>query len=93
MRRILEGSPNGANYSPDWIAATSSSPGGPGPKSLVVASILRRHAALWANDMREHAELGVGMDGKAAWLLHMREADAEINRYLAGPTFKAGAAA
>lgn len=88
LHRILEGSPDkSVNYSPDFRN------GSPGPQCVQISKILRAHARLWANDMREHAELGVGMDGKAAWLLHMREADAEIKRFLAGHRLTTGHAA
>ena len=87
LHRLLQGSPNGVDYSPDYRN------GAPGPLTVQISKILRAHAALWANDMREHQELGVGMDGKAAWLLHMREADAEINRFLAGHRLTTGHAA
>ncbi len=88
MHRILEGSPDKAvDYSPDFRN------GAPGPLTIQISKILRQHAGLWANDMREHAQLGVGLDGKQAWLLHMREADAEIKRFIAGHRTGHGAAA
>lgn len=88
LRRLFEGSPNGVDYAPD---ARPGAP--PGPLTIQISKILRQHAALWANDMREHAELGDGVDGKAAWLLHMREADAEIKRLIAGHRLTTGHAA
>jgi hypothetical protein len=88
MRRILEGSPDKSiDYAPDFRN------GAPGPLTVQISKILRAHAALWANDMREHQQLGVAMDGKAAWLLHMREADAEIQRFIAGHRLTTGQAA
>jgi hypothetical protein len=88
-RRILEGSPDKTvNYAPD---SRYGSPAG--PLTVQIDRILRQHAALWAQDMREHEQLGVSMDGKAAFLLHMREADAEIKRFIEGHRLATGAAA
>lgn len=89
LRRIFEGSPDkSVDYAPD----------NGGALTIQLGTILRNHAGLWAQDMRE--QLGMGQahtsdadHGRVAWLQRMREADAEIKRYLAGPTFKPGAAA
>jgi hypothetical protein len=82
-RRIFEGSPDkSVNYSPDWIPPTSSSPGRPGPMSLQIAEILRRHADLWAYNMRRE-ERPSRDEGRGAWLQEMRLADAAIKRLIA----------
>lgn len=89
FRRLLEGSPNGVNYAPDAQAH-----GEPGPLTIQIAQILRRHSRLWAQDMRDHQQLaGEILDGKKAWLEHMRAADAEVKRLIAGHTLGHGAAA
>lgn len=93
LRRLYEGSPDkSVNYSPDWIAATSSSPGRPGPLSVQIADILQRHAKLWAHNMRVDPPASSEL-GKSAWLLEMREADGEIKRYLANHHLTTGHAA
>jgi hypothetical protein len=87
--RILGGSPDPTvNYAPD---ARYGSP--VGPLTVQIDEILRRHAALWAQDMREHCALspGIRMDGEATWARHMREADAEIKRFLAGHKLRGAA--
>lgn len=88
--RILEGSPDKTvNYAPD------SKYGSPvGPLTVQIDQILRRHAALWAQQQRELLPGPISADiGKAAWLLQMREADAEIKRFVGGHTLGHGAAA
>jgi hypothetical protein len=86
--RILEGSPDTTvNYAPDVRYGS-----GPGPLTVQIDQILRRHAELWALEMREvHGEAMTAEAGKVAWLLQMREADAEIKRFLAGHTLKGAA--
>lgn len=90
--RIAEGSPNGVNYAPDSKYDPAKRCAVVGPLTIQISKILRRHSLLWANDMREHASIDVHLDGKAAWLEHMREADAEIGRYLANHHLTTGAA-
>ncbi len=87
--RICEGSPDKTvNYAPD------SKYGQPaGPLTIQIDEILRRHAALWAQYMRERELREAASIGKEAWLLAMREADAEIKRFLAGHRMGHGAAA
>lgn len=90
-RRIFEGSPDKAvSYAPDWIAATATQPGRPGPLSLQICDILRRHADLWALEMRTRVNPSAE-GGRIDWLVQMREADAEIKRFLAGHKLKGAA--
>lgn len=91
--RISEGSPNGVNYAPDSHYDSAKRCVVPGPLTIQINRILLRHAKLWANDMREHLAAGIGMNGKQAWLEHMRAADAEIKRFVDGHTIGHGAAA
>jgi hypothetical protein len=90
--RIAEGSPNGVNYAPDSRYDEAKRCAVVGPLTIQIDKILRRHAKLWAQSMRDNPPQD-SATGKAAWLAEMREADAEIKRYLAGPTFKSGACA
>jgi hypothetical protein len=88
MRRIFEGSPDkSVNYAPDFRNGVA------GPLTVLIAKTLRQHAALWAHDMRESRKLGVEIDGKRAFADHMREADEEIKRLVAGANLTTGAAA
>lgn len=92
-RRIFEGSPDKAvNYSPDWIVATSAEPARPGPLCVQIADILRRHADLWAYNMRRE-ELPSRDEGRSAWLTEMRLADCEIKRLITGHRLSTGHAA
>lgn len=81
LRHMLEAK-SGINFAPDTTPEMLKA-GRTGPHTLQISKILRQHALLWAHDMREHEQLGVGMDGKAAWAAHMREAEAEVLRYMA----------
>jgi len=86
-RRIFEGSPDASvNYAPD-----SRYGAGPGPLTVQITEILRRHADLWAYERRRD-ESPVRDGGREAWLLQMRLADCEIKRLLAGHTLSRGAA-
>ncbi len=90
-RRIFEGSPdNAVNYSPDWIQATAFEPGRPGPLTVQILEVLRRHADLWAQTMRERPDRSM-QEGEASWRLEMREADAEIKRFVAGHKLRGAA--
>lgn len=90
--RIAEGSPNGVDYAPDSRYDDTKRCVVTGPLTLQISKILNRHAKLWALSMRDRGQT-TAADGKAAWLAEMREADAEIKRYLAGHTLGHGAAA
>jgi hypothetical protein len=92
MRRILEGSPTGVNYAPDSHYDAAKRCNVQGPLTLQIAQILARHSKLWAAGMRERGQT-TAEDSRVAWLLEMREADAEITRFLAGHTIGHGAAA
>lgn len=86
--RICEGSPDkSVNYAPDTKYGQPA-----GPLTVQIDVILRRHADLWAYNMRR-AETPSRDEGRAAWLLEMRLADAEILRLLAGHKLGHGAAA
>jgi hypothetical protein len=86
--RILEGSPDASvNYAPDARYGA-----GPGPLTVQIDQLLRRHADLWAQSQRElHGDAISAEAGKVAWLLQMREADAEIKRFLAGHKLRGAA--
>jgi hypothetical protein len=90
--RISEGSPSGVNYAPDSHYDDTKRCVVCGPLTIQIDRILRRHAKLWAQNMRDMPPADSAA-GKAAWLAEMREADAEIKRYLAGHTLGHGAAA
>jgi hypothetical protein len=90
--RVAEGSPNGVNYAPDTHYDPAKRCAVVGPLTIQILKILRRHASLWALEMRTKVN-PTSEDGRIEWLGRMREADAEIKRYLAGPTFSPGAAA
>lgn len=92
-RRIFEGSPDPAvNYAPDTHYDSAKHCNVTGPLTVQIGDILLRHADLWAQGMRENPHRSV-QEARSCWRLAMREADAEIKRYVAGPTFKPGAAA
>lgn len=55
----------------------------PGPTTMHIAGVLKRWADMWAQDMREARTYGFDVDQDAQWAANMREADAEISRYLA----------
>ena len=87
FRRLLEGSPDKTlNYAPDHVGRD------PGPLTIQITKILSRHSKLWADTMRRAGAM-TAEQGKAAWLEEMREADAEIKRFLAWHTLGHGAAA
>lgn len=85
-RRLFEGSPF-VNYAPDTKYGASS----PGPLTIQITEILRKHADLWALEQR--TRVNVVADGKREWLLHMNRADEEIKRFLDGHKLGHGAAA
>lgn len=86
MHHILAGSKNGVDYAPDFRN------GAPGPQSIQIVKILRHHAQLWALEMRTRVNVSAEI-GRTEWLVHMRQADAEIKRFLAGHRLTTGAAA
>lgn len=87
LRRILEGSPDKTvNYAPDYRE------GQPGPLTIQISQILRRHANLWALEQRTRVNPSEN-DGRAQWLEQMRQADAEIKRFIAGHRLTTGHAA
>jgi len=88
--RVSEGSPNGVNYAPDSRYDAEKRCAVVGPLTIQISKILNRHAKLWAARMRDEAG---SIDGRAAWLEEMREADAEIRRFTSGHTVGHGAAA
>jgi hypothetical protein len=90
--RIAEGSPNGVNYAPDSRYDDTKRCVVTGPLTMQISKILNRHAKLWAQGMRDRGQT-TSADGKAAWLAEMREADAEIKRFVDGHTMGHGAAA
>jgi hypothetical protein len=91
-RRVMDGSPHGVNYAPDTRYDADKRCNVTGPLTVQIDEILRRHASLWAQQMRELGD-PPAHEAKAAWLAHMREADAEIKRFVAGHTVGHGAAA
>lgn len=90
--RVSEGSPNGVNYAPDSRYDDVKRCVVTGPLTIQIDRILRRHAMLWAQNMRDAPPASSDI-GKRAWLEQMREADAEIKRFTAGHTVGHGAAA
>lgn len=90
--RISEGSPNGVDYAPDSKYDEAKRCAIAGPLTIQIDKILRRHAALWAQHMRDEPPPDTAT-GKSAWLAEMREADAEIKRFIGGHTLGHGAAA
>lgn len=89
-RRIAEGSPDRAiNYAPDCKYGA-----GPGPLTVQIDQILRRHADLWAHTMRtaDPNEQLSAVYGRTTWFEQMRQADAEILRLVGGHTITRGAA-
>jgi len=88
--RVSEGSPNGVNYAPDSRYDETKRCVVTGPLTIQISKILNRHAKLWAARMRDEAGT---VDGRAAWLEEMREADAEIHRFISGHKIGHGAAA
>jgi hypothetical protein len=86
-RRLFEGSPDSTvDYAPDFRN------GQPGPLTIQINRILREHAGLWAQRMRESTP-ATQESGRASWLLEMREADAAIKRHAASAKLTTGAAA
>jgi hypothetical protein len=95
----MDGSPHGVNYAPDTRYDADKRCNVTGPLTVQIDEILRRHANLWAQERREHELVGTSTagqeleEGRAAWLQHMREADAEIKRFVASHKLGHGAAA
>lgn len=89
-RRLFEGSPF-VNYAPDTHYGASS----PGPLTIQITEILRRHADLWAHTMRnaQQSDQLSAVFGRSTWLEQMREADAEVKRLVEGHKIGHGAAA
>lgn len=92
MRRIFEGSPTGVNYAPDSRYDPETRCNVDGPLTLQIAEILRRHAQLWALEQRTRVN-PTESGGRAEWFEHMRQADAEISRFVASHKLTSGAAA
>lgn len=62
-----------------------------GPKTTHIADVLARWAGMWAQDMREAKAAGVEINAEDQWLTNMREADAEIDRYIAAEAARSAA--
>lgn len=82
---MMRAATKGRDYAPDQTPELSKS-GQVGPKSAVIARILRQHAELWAEDARTSVAAGVDFDSDATWRACIAAADAEIGRFLAGHT-------
>lgn len=78
MRAVM----NGKNYAPDQTYELSKA-GQVGPKSAAIAQIFQRWADMWAQDMRETAAQGIDVDAGQQFDANMRQAVAEVERYLA----------
>jgi hypothetical protein len=78
---LMRGTMRGRNYSPDQTYDLSKR-GHCGPHSACIAEIMQRWADMWAQDMREAEASALDVDAGAQWLANMREADAEVDRYL-----------
>jgi hypothetical protein len=90
-RRISEGSPDRSiSYAPDVKYGAP-----PGPLTVQIDELLRRHADLWAHTMRtaQQSDQASAVFGRSTWLEQMRQADAEIKRLIAGHKVGHGAAA
>lgn len=70
------------DYSPD-TSYEQLKRGHAGPHSVAIGKVLDRWAAMWAADMRESQRAGIELDANAEWTRCIREADAEIGRYMA----------
>ena len=62
-----------------------------GPVSAQISEIFQRHADLWAADMREAASNRETCDVDATWTATMREAEAEVGRFIAGHSMRGAA--
>lgn len=72
-----------ADLAPDSRYDAAARKVAPGPLTIHIADVLKRWAGMWAQDMREARAHGFDVDQDAQWLANMREAEAEISRYLA----------
>lgn len=82
LRHVLR---SGRDYAPDTRYDADARKLVQGPKAIHIAACLDRWAQMWAQDMRELAESGMTVtpaDQDAQWAANMREANAEIDRYL-----------
>ena len=82
---VMRAVTRGRDYAPDQTYELSKA-GQVGPISAQIATILQRHADLWAADAQQLADLSEGdalAELNAAWRACMAEADAEIDRFLA----------
>lgn len=84
MRAVLRG----RDYAPDQTYELSKA-SQVAPVSAHIATILQRHADLWATDMRESQTAAIDVDEQRTWNACIAEADAEIDRYLMGSKTRA----
>lgn len=82
----------GKNFAPDTTLELMKR-GQTGPVSAQISKIFQHHADCWAADMREAKGAQIDFDAEAAWVATMREAEAEVGRFLAGHKLTTGAAA
>jgi hypothetical protein len=79
MRAVLRG----RDYAPDQTYELSKA-SQVAPISAHIATILQRHADLWAADMRESQAASIDVDEQRTWNACIAEADAEVDRFLEG---------
>lgn len=84
-QHVMRGAIRGRNYAPDTTLELMKR-GQVGPHSAWIAKILQRHADMWADNLRQLATNGFETDSisNLAWNEAMTEADAEVDRYVAG---------
>jgi hypothetical protein len=93
VRRILEGSPDkSVDYAPDSRYDAEKRCAVVGPLTVQIHEILARHSRLWALEQRTRVN-PAEHEGKAQWLVQMRQADAEIKRFVSGHRLTTGHAA
>lgn len=83
QQHLMRGVLKGRNYAPDSNYEQLKR-GHASAHSVQISDIFAKWAAMWANDRRELAKLGASDESEpdAEWLVAMRSADAEVDRYL-----------
>ncbi len=81
-QHVMRGTMKGRNYAPDTTYEQLKL-GHAGPHSLRIGEILQHWADMWAQDLRESNAKQLDIDVEQLWRECMRNADAEIDRYLA----------